>query len=139
MTGSKRSIKERIALIAKEPKLLTSAVISVVLVAFAAACCTFTGAKTVYNVEIVPLTAEEEEQYNKTFEPLLYDEQGNSTTPYQLDDRDSSPHCLVYVADCVATVILRFLICLCVNNYEHLARRTLIKSVLGSATKKPAK
>jgi len=78
MTGSKRSIKERITLIAKKPKLLTSAVVAVVLVAFAAACCTFTGAKTVYNVEIVPLTAAEVEQYNKTFEPLLYDEQGNS-------------------------------------------------------------
>lgn len=78
MTGSKSSIKERITLIAKKPKLFISAVIAVVLVAFAAACCTFTGAKTIYNVDIVPLTVEEVEQYNKTFEPLLYDEQGNS-------------------------------------------------------------
>jgi beta-lactamase regulating signal transducer with metallopeptidase domain len=75
MTDGKNGIKERIALIAKKPKLLIPAVITVVLVAVVAVGCTFTGAKN--DADIVPLTADELAQYNKTFEPLLYDEQGN--------------------------------------------------------------
>ena len=78
MTGSKSSIKERITLIAKKPKLLIPAVIAVVLVAFVAVGCTFTGAKTDDNAETIPLTADELEVYNKAFEPLLYDDQGNA-------------------------------------------------------------
>lgn len=75
MTDGKKGIKERISLIAKKPKLLIPAVIAVVLVAIIAVGCTFTGAKN--EEEIVPLTADDVEQYNKAFEPLLYDEQGN--------------------------------------------------------------
>jgi len=78
MTDGKNGIKERIALIAKKPKLLIPAVIAVVLVAVVAVGCTFTGAKN--DADIVPLTAEELAQYNETFEPLLYDGQGNPTS-----------------------------------------------------------
>lgn len=77
MTGSKSSIKERITRIAKKPKLLIPAVIAVLLVAFVVVGCTFTGAKT-ENAKIISLTADESEAYNKAFEPLLYDEQGNA-------------------------------------------------------------
>ncbi|MEA4896451.1 MAG: M56 family metallopeptidase [Oscillospiraceae bacterium] len=76
MTDGKNGIKERITLIAKKPKVLIPAVISVVLVALIAVGCTFTGAKP-ENAEIIPLTADEVETYNKVFEPLLYDGHGN--------------------------------------------------------------
>lgn len=76
MTDGKKGIRERITLIAKKPKMLVPAFIAVLLVVLVAVGCTFTGAKT-ENDEIVSLTAEELEQYNKDFEPLLYDEQGN--------------------------------------------------------------
>lgn len=76
MTDGKDGIKERITLIAKKPRMLVPAFIAVLLVMSIAAGCTFTGAKN--DAEIVPLTAEEVEQYNKTFEPLLSDEQGDS-------------------------------------------------------------
>jgi len=75
MTDGKSGIKERIVLIAKKPRVLVPAVIAVVLVAAVAVGCTFTGAMN--EAEIVPLTAEELEQYNKAFEPLLFDGQGN--------------------------------------------------------------
>lgn len=75
MTDGKKGIKERITLIAKKPKRLVPPVIAVVLVAAVAVGCTFTGATRAS--EVVPLTTEELEQYNKAFEPLLYDEQGN--------------------------------------------------------------
>jgi len=75
MTDGKKGIKERIALIAKKPRMLVPALIAVLLVALVAVGCTFTGAKN--DAEIVPLTAGEMERYNKAFEPLLYDEQGN--------------------------------------------------------------
>lgn len=75
MTDGKKGIKERVTLIAKKPKLLIPAMIAVVLVAAVAVGSTFTGAKS--EGKIVPLTTEELEQYNKTFEPLLYDEKGS--------------------------------------------------------------
>jgi len=75
MTDGKKGIRERITLIAKKPKMLLSALIAAVLVAAVAVGCTFTGAKN--EAEIVPLTTEEVEQYNKAFEPLLFDEQGD--------------------------------------------------------------
>jgi beta-lactamase regulating signal transducer with metallopeptidase domain len=78
MTGGKRSIKERIMRIAKKAKRLIPAVIAVAAVAVVAAGCTFTGAKG-EQAEIIPLTADEMGAYNKAFEPLLYDEQGNPT------------------------------------------------------------
>ncbi len=46
MTDGKKGIKERIALIAKRPKVILPALIAVVLVAAVAVGCTFTGAKT---------------------------------------------------------------------------------------------
>lgn len=78
MTGGKRSIKERIMRIAKKAKRIIPAVIAIAAVAVVAAGCTFTGAKG-EQAEIIPLTADEMEAYNKAFEPLLYDEQGNPT------------------------------------------------------------
>ena len=77
MTDDKNGIKERITLIAKKPKMLVPAFVAVLLVVFIAVGCTFTGAKN--EAETVPLTSEEVEQYNKTFEPLLSDEQGDSS------------------------------------------------------------
>jgi len=78
MTDGKNGIKERIALIAKKPKLFIPAVIAAVLVAAVAVGCTFTGAKT-EDAQIVPLSADALAQYNETFEPLLFDGQGNAT------------------------------------------------------------
>jgi hypothetical protein len=75
MRDGKKGIRERIALLAKKPKILLPALFAFVLVAAVAVGCTFTGAET--EEEAVPLTAEELERYNKAFEPLLYDEQGN--------------------------------------------------------------
>ena len=45
MTGSGRSIKERIALIVKKPKMALYTAISVAVIAAVAVGCTFTGAK----------------------------------------------------------------------------------------------
>lgn len=45
MTGGKRSIRERITLIAKKPKMAAYTLIAVLLIAAVAAGCTFTGAK----------------------------------------------------------------------------------------------
>mgnify|MGYP000897548755 CR=1 FL=1 len=77
MTDGKNGIKERITLIAKKPKMLVPAFVAVLLVTFLAVGFTFTGAKT-ENAQIIPLTADELEVYNKAFEPLLSDEQGDS-------------------------------------------------------------
>jgi len=46
MTGNKSSIRERIILIAKKPKMATYTLITVVLIAAVAVGCTFTGAKS---------------------------------------------------------------------------------------------
>ncbi len=45
MTGSKKSIKERIVLIAKKPKMAIYTLVAVILIAAIAVGCTFTGAK----------------------------------------------------------------------------------------------
>lgn len=45
MTGSPKSIKERITLIAKKPKMAIYTLVAVLLIAAAAVCCTFTGVK----------------------------------------------------------------------------------------------
>jgi len=76
MTDGKKGIRERVTLIARKPKVLVPALVAVALVAAVAVGCTFTGAKS-ENAESIPLTADEVEVYNKAFEPLLYDEQGN--------------------------------------------------------------
>jgi len=78
MTGSKRSIKERIELVAKKNKMATYTLIAVLLIAAVAVGCTFTGAKDNKN-KIVPLTEKEVQRYNKIFEPLIFDEQGNDS------------------------------------------------------------
>jgi beta-lactamase regulating signal transducer with metallopeptidase domain len=75
MTDGKNGIRERVTLIAKKPKTALYTLVAVLLVAAVAVGCTFTGAKN--EAEIVPLTADEVERYNKAFEPLLFDEQGN--------------------------------------------------------------
>lgn len=49
MTGSGRSIKERIALIVKKPKMAVYTLIAVLLIAAIAIACTFTGAKDRYH------------------------------------------------------------------------------------------
>lgn len=46
MTGSKKSIKERIVLIAKRPKTVVYTLVAVILIAAVTVGCTFTGAKT---------------------------------------------------------------------------------------------
>jgi beta-lactamase regulating signal transducer with metallopeptidase domain len=46
MTGSKKSIKERIVLIAKKPKMKIYTLVAVILIAAIAAGCTFTGKET---------------------------------------------------------------------------------------------
>ncbi|NLT58686.1 MAG: M56 family metallopeptidase [Clostridiales bacterium] len=80
MTGGKRGLQERIALMAKRPKTALCALCALLLVAAAAAGCTFTGAKQEGD-EITPLTAEQVQQYNQTFEPFLPDGQGNLVLP----------------------------------------------------------
>lgn len=50
--------------------------VAILLVAAVAVGCTITGAKNVKS-DIVSLTADEVEEYNKAFQPLLPDEQGN--------------------------------------------------------------
>ena len=72
MRHGKRSIRERVTLIARKPKALAPALAAAVLFAALAVGCTFTGAKS----ETIPLTADEVDSYNKAFEPMLYDEQG---------------------------------------------------------------
>lgn len=76
LTGDKNGLKGRITFIAKGPRLPAPAFVAVLLIAFMAVGCTSTGAKN--QAEIVLLTAEEVGQYNKAFEPLLFDEQGDS-------------------------------------------------------------
>jgi len=76
MTDEKKGIKERVTLIARKPKVLVPALVTAVLVATVAVGCTFTGSKF-ENAEIIPLTADEVEIYNKVFDPMLYDEHGN--------------------------------------------------------------
>jgi len=77
MTDDKAGIKERITLIARRPKMLIPALVAAILVAAVAAGCTFTGAKTAAD-PAVPLTGEEVAAYNKTFEQLLFDQEGNA-------------------------------------------------------------
>lgn len=77
MTGSKSGIKERIALIAKRPKMLRWAVVMVVLITVLAAACTFTGANTRTNAgEVTELTAEQIDEVNAAFAPETTDENG---------------------------------------------------------------
>ncbi len=68
MTGSKNSIKERIMLIAKKPKMLKITAVLVAVIAVFAVGCTFTGA-VVYN----PKTADVEvtESFSNRLEPEL--------------------------------------------------------------------
>lgn len=77
MTSGKSGIKERITMIAKKPKMAIYTLVAVTLIAAVAVGCTFTEAK-IEKSEIIPLTAEEIEQYNKIFEPLIIDVQGNT-------------------------------------------------------------
>lgn len=76
MMAEKNEIKERITMIAKKPKMTVYALVAVLFIAAAVTGCTFTGAK-LGESEIVPLSEEEIEQYSKTFEPIIPDEQGN--------------------------------------------------------------
>ncbi len=77
MNDDKNGIKERITLIAKKPKMFAMTFVAVLLVVFIAVGCTFTGARN--NAEIVSLTEEEVEKYNKILEPFVSDEDGNLT------------------------------------------------------------
>ncbi|MEG1577908.1 MAG: M56 family metallopeptidase, partial [Oscillospiraceae bacterium] len=71
MTGSKKSIEERVTLIAKKPKMLWITVVAVILTAAVAVGCTFTGAKKMdtsgESEDITPLTAEELAYFNDAF------------------------------------------------------------------------
>lgn len=66
MTGNKRSIKERITLIAKKPKTLTIALVIAIVVSLVAVGCTFTGAETLPDASDVPDAAEEEDPISDT-------------------------------------------------------------------------
>ncbi|MGN0629004.1 MAG: M56 family metallopeptidase [Oscillospiraceae bacterium] len=80
MTGSKSGIKERIALIAKRPKMLWWTAAAVVLIAVLAAACTFTGASTKADAdEVIELTAEQIDEVNAAFAPETTDENGIPT------------------------------------------------------------
>lgn len=77
MTGSKSGIRERIALIAKRPKMLWWTAAAVVLIAVLAAACTFTGASTKADTdEVTELTAEQIDEVNAAFAPETTDENG---------------------------------------------------------------
>lgn len=74
MTGSGSSIKERIALIAKKPKTAAYTLIAVILVAAAAAGCTFTGAKKKQEDITPEMDSEEENSFSPdtvTMEEML--------------------------------------------------------------------
>lgn len=69
ITGSKKSIKERISLFAKTPKMIEITVIAVVIALAVAIVCTFTGDKKVpkdaaLSSDLVELTAEELAYFN---------------------------------------------------------------------------
>ncbi|MGN0985889.1 MAG: M56 family metallopeptidase [Candidatus Enterenecus sp.] len=59
MTGSKRSIRERITLIAKKPRMAVCTLVAVLLIAAVAAGCTFTGAKQDTPAEWTAMLTEE--------------------------------------------------------------------------------
>jgi hypothetical protein len=70
-----KNLMEQITRILKKLKTSAYTLVAVLLIAAVAAGCTLTGAKNA--AEIVPLTADEVAQYNKTFEQILYDAKGN--------------------------------------------------------------
>ena len=76
MTDGKNGIKERVTLIAKKPKMATYTLVAIAVIAAVAVGCTFTGARN-ENAKSIPLTVEEVERYNKTFEQILFDDRGN--------------------------------------------------------------
>ncbi len=78
ITGSKKSIKERITLIAKKPKMAIYTLVAVLLATAFAVGCTITGAANNKEARIIPLTDEEVLQYNQIFEPISFDEEGNA-------------------------------------------------------------
>ena len=65
MTGSKKGIRERITLIARKPKMAVYTLIAVLLIAAAAAGCTFTGPEGETDVPVAD--AREEMKYGDTF------------------------------------------------------------------------
>ncbi len=83
MTGSKKSIKERIVLIAKKPKMAIYTLIAVVMVVAAAVGCTFTGAdKGGDTTQESTGTVEGDEQESTTPEEPTTDEQPTTTKTY---------------------------------------------------------
>ena len=84
MTGSKSSIKERILLIAKKPKMLWITAVLVAVVAIFAVGCTFTGAKDASEMkEDKKVVVESSIEGNENIVPVLYYEKGVGGPSYK--------------------------------------------------------
>ena len=84
MTGSKSSIKERVLLIAKKPKMLWITAVLVVVVAIFAVGCTFTGAKDASEMkEDKKVVVESSIEGNENIVPVLYYEKGVGGPSYK--------------------------------------------------------
>ncbi len=68
MTGTKKSIRERVTFLARRPRTLGLAVLLVLVLTTAAVGCTFTGPNP--RQEAVPLTENELQFFNEDFSPL---------------------------------------------------------------------
>ena len=82
MTGSKRSIRERITLIARKPKMAVYTLVAVLLIAAVAAGCTFTGAKQDTPAEWTAMLTEE-----SVFGITVYDGSGQALARLDQESR----------------------------------------------------
>ena len=87
MTGRGRDIKERILLLAKQPKTAALTLAAVVLVAVVAAGCTFTGAAPIVTPDPAPsqntpqfLSEEEIRRYEELFDPIQFRDDGTQVS-----------------------------------------------------------
>lgn len=87
MTGRGRDIKERILLLAKQPKTAALTLAAVVLVAVVAAGCTFTGAAPIDTPDPAPsqntpqfLSEEEIRRYEELFDPIQFRDDGTQVS-----------------------------------------------------------
>ena len=87
MTGRGRDIKERILLLAKQPKTAALTLAAVVLVAVVAAGCTFTGAAPIVTPDPAPsqntpqfLSEEEIRRYEELFAPIQFRDDGTQVS-----------------------------------------------------------
>ncbi|MGM9619810.1 MAG: M56 family metallopeptidase [Oscillospiraceae bacterium] len=104
MTGSGRSIRERISLIVRKPRMAVCTLIAVLLIAAVAAGCTFTGAKKGETppaddtAVISDVTADMQETVNGIFVgELSYDESWQSPGSYTLTASDAGGRSDIYL------------------------------------------